>query len=152
MKTMPCPREEEVVAAVIGGNLDGLLAGHVASCESCRAAAKITSLLLSDREYKVQDTLDVRSRNMIWAKATMKMRARQRLIQRLGSAIGIVLGVFASWLTSLVVSPFGMKVSYEQAAVLLSHSLILLLPTIVVLAAVPLILYVASHKPDSGIR
>jgi hypothetical protein len=152
MKTMPCPREEEVVAAVISGTLEGLLAGHVASCESCRAAAKITSLLQCDQAYKVKDSLDIRSRNMIWTKATMKMRARQRLKQRLGSGIGIVLGVFASWLTSLVVLPSGMKISFEQAAVLLSHSLILLFPTIVVLAAVPLILYLASHKPESRIR
>jgi len=149
MKTMPCRREEEVVAAVVRGNVEELWSGHVASCENCRAAANITSLLQRDRMCKVEGIADIRSRNMIWTRATLKMRAKRKRIQRLGLASAIVLGALAGWLTSLVVLPSGTTVSFERTAVLLSHSLILLLPAVVVLAAVSLVLYADSHNPIS---
>ena len=138
MTTMPCCRVEEVVAAVISGNLDGFLSGHVASCESCRTAAKVTSLLQRDRVGK---EIDVRSSNRIWARATLLVRARRRRAQRLGLIVGIVSGALAGYLTSLLVLPSGMRFSLDRTAVLLSHSLVLLLPTAVILAAVALIVY-----------
>ena len=144
MKTMPCRREEEVVAAVIRGNLDGPLSGHVASCESCRTAAGVTSLLQRDRVGK---EIDVRSSNRIWARATLLVRTRRRHAQKLGLIVGMVSGTLAGYLTSLLVLPSGTKVSIDQTAVLLSHSLVLLLPIVVILAAVALIIYSDSRTP-----
>jgi len=144
MKTMPCCREEEVVAAVIRGNLDGILSEHVAFCVSCRTAADVTSLLQRDQVGK---EIDVRSSYMIWARATLLVRARRRRAQRLGLILGIVSGALAGYLTSLLVLPSGTKVSLDRMAVLLSHSLVLLLPAVVILAAVALIVYSDSRTP-----
>jgi hypothetical protein len=144
MKTMPCCREEEVVAAVIRGNLDGILSGHVASCVSCRTAADVTSLLQHDQVGK---DIDIRSSNMIWARATLLVRARRRRAQRLGLIIGIVCGALAGCLTGLLVLPSGTKVSFDRTAVLLSHSLVLLSPSIVILAAVAVIVFWDSRAP-----
>ena len=147
MKTMPCCREEEVVAAVIRGNLDEPLAGHVASCESCRTAAAVTSLLQRER---VGEEINVRSSNMIWARATLLVRARRRRVQRLGLIVGIVSGALAGYLTSLLVLPSGTKVSLDRTAALLSHWLVLLLPTVVILIGVALIVYWDSRTPAIG--
>jgi len=136
MKTMPCCREEEVVTALIRGNLDGLLSGHVASCGSCRTAAEVTALLQRDRAGL---EIGVTSRHMIWARATLLVRARRRRAQRLGRIVGIMSGALAGYLTSVLVLPPETKVSLDRMAVLLSHSLALLLPVAVILAAVALI-------------
>ena len=144
MKTMPCCREEEVVAAVIRGNLDGILSEHVASCASCRTAADVTSLLQRDHVGK---EIDIRSSNMIWARATLLVRARRRRAQRLGLIVGIVCGALAGCLTGLLVLPSGTRVSLDRTAVLLSHSLVLLSPTLVILAAVAVIVFWDSRAP-----
>jgi hypothetical protein len=147
MKTMPCCREEEVVAAVIRGNLDGILSGHVASCVSCRTAADVTSLLQRDQVGK---EIDIRSSNMIWARATLLVRARRRRAQRLGLIVGIVCGALAGCLTGLLVLPSGTKVSLYRTAALLFQSLVLLLPTVVILAAVTLVVCWSSRSPAIG--
>jgi len=144
MKTMPCCREEEVVAAVIRGNLDGILPEHAASCVSCRTAADVTSLLQRDHVGK---EIDIRSSNMIWARATLLVRARRRRAQRLGLIVGILCGALAGYLTGLLVLPSGTKVSLDRTAVLLSHSLVLLSPTLVILAAVAVIVFWDSRAP-----
>jgi len=144
MKTMPCCREEEVVAAVIRGNLDGILPEHAASCVSCRTAADVTSLLQRDHVGK---EIDIRSGNMIWARATLLVRARRRRAQRLGLIVGIVCGALAGCLTGLLVLPSGTRVSLDRTAVLLSHSLVLLSPTLVILAAVAVIVFWDSRAP-----
>jgi len=144
MKPTACRREEEVVAALIRGNLDGLLSGHVASCESCRAAAEVTSVLQRDRVGK---EIDVPSSNVIWARATMLVRARRRRSQRLGLIAGIVSGALAGYLTSLLVLPSGTNVSLDGTAALLSRSLVFLLPAVVILAAVGLIVFSDSRAP-----
>jgi hypothetical protein len=147
MKTMPCSREEEVVAAVISGRLDGPMSGHLASCESCRAAAEVTSLLQRDRVGK---EIGVTSSHMIWARATLLVRARRRRAQRLGRIVGIVSGALAGYLTSVLVLPSETEVSLDRMAVLLSHSLALLLPAAVILAAVALIVSWGSRTPAIG--
>jgi hypothetical protein len=149
MKTTPCCREEEVVAAVIRGNLDGILSEHVASCASCRTAADVTALLQRD---PVGKELDLRSSHMIWARATLLVRAKRRRAQRLGLIVGIVCGALAGYLTGLLVLPSGTKVSLDRTAALLFHSLVLLLPTAVILAAVTLVVYWSSRSPAIGER
>ena len=144
MKTMPCCREEEVVVAIIRGNLDGILSEHVASCVSCRTAADVTSLLQRDHVGKEND---IRSGNMIWARATLLVRARRRRAQRLGLIVGILCGALAGYLTGLLVLPSGTRVSLDRTAVLLSHSLVLLSPTLVILAAVAVIVFWDSRAP-----
>jgi hypothetical protein len=151
MKTMLCHREEEVVAAVIRGNCDGSLSAHLASCESCRAAANMILLLRRDRACEPEDASDICSRNSIWTRAVLKTRERRKRIQRLGLAMGIILGILAGYLTSMVVLPANTKVSFERTGFLLSHSQVLVWPMVVVLAAVLLVLY-ADHaqNPMSG--
>jgi hypothetical protein len=147
MKTMPCCREEEVVAAVIRGNLDGRLSGHVASCESCRTAADVAALLQRDR---VSKEIEVRSSNIIWARATLLVRARRRRAQRLGLIVGAVSGALAGYLTSLLLLPSETKLSLDRTAALLSHSPVLLLPAVVIVAAVALIVYSDSRTLAIG--
>jgi len=65
-------------------------------------------------------------------------------MQRLGLSIGIVSGTLSGYLTSLVILPSGTELSLDRAAVLLARSLVLLLPTVIVLAAVWLIVYSAN--------
>ena len=151
--TTLCNHEEAVVAAAINGHLDAPLTGHLESCESCRAAVAMISLLKSDEPCGRDITANALLPDIIWTKALYVVRQRRKRMRKLGVVVGVVFGVLAGYLTGIVAAPSSPVNSVSRAASVLSHSLPLLCPSALILLAVLLVFFANPVAgPDSRYR
>lgn len=145
--TTLCNCEEEIVVAAINGHLDTPLISHLESCESCRAAVAMTSLLRADEPCSDNTTAKVFMPDIIWTRAVYLMRQRQKRIRKLGLAVGAAFGILAGYLTGVVAMPANSAISLSQAASMLSHSLPALCPAALIILAV---VFVFFANPVTG--
>ncbi|UCD64315.1 MAG: hypothetical protein JSW34_02425 [Candidatus Zixiibacteriota bacterium] len=139
MKTSICEREEEIVAAVISGQMDRSVSEHIETCESCRAAAGMTRMFQVEKESAGDGVVDVRLADIIWSRAALARREKRKRTRRLGLPAGIVSGVAVAILTALVIRPSDAALSAKGVESLLSLSVPLLAPTVLILLAVSLV-------------
>ena len=139
--TSLCNREEEVVAAVINGQISPSIAKHLDSCENCKAAANVTMIFQADAACAHENTFDIHSADMIWMKAVFELRTRQKRRQRLGKTIGVFLGILVACLMGLAISPSNTTFSFDQFQAPLSLILPLLLILTSVFLTVSLVVY-----------
>ena len=105
-----CPREQEVVNAVLGGRwpdrCDESLVAHAASCVTCREVAQVSVLLHEDVDHARIDVI-VPAAGQIWWRAAVRARlesthAAARPMTWMHAITGaIVLGVFLAGLTTV---------------------------------------------------
>jgi hypothetical protein len=78
MECLECPREQELVDAVIGGRWPSAcgdsLREHVAACAICRDVADVTMALYEDASWAERDAR-VPSSGLVWWRATIRARA-----------------------------------------------------------------------------
>jgi hypothetical protein len=105
-----CPREQDVVNAVLGGRwpdrCDESLVAHAASCVTCREVAQVSVLLQEDVDHARLDVI-VPAAGQIWWRAAVRARlesthAAARPMTWMHAITGaIVLGVFLAGLTAV---------------------------------------------------
>ncbi len=160
MKFADCPREQEVVDAVVSGRwpdrCDPDLSRHVAECEGCRDLAGIFGLLGVSWEDARQDA-HVPAAGTVWWRAQVRarrdaQRAAARPItvtQAAGAFLAIVLVVAAivriyPWFLSALASPFGqLRFDAPAAAALLPGGWLLALAAAAVIGFASIAVYLA---------
>ena len=89
-----CPRERELLAAVVGGRwpagVDANLAAHVADCRSCATLAELASALVLERDSAASRACLPPSA-VVWWRA--QLRARQEAAHKAARPINAALGV-----------------------------------------------------------
>ena len=105
-----CPREQEVVNAVLGGRwperCDESLVAHAAHCVTCREVAQVSVLLHEDVDHARIDVI-VPAAGQVWWRAAVRARlesthAAARPMTWMHAITGaIVLGVFLAALTAV---------------------------------------------------
>jgi hypothetical protein len=105
-----CPREGEVVSAVLGGTwpdrCDDSLVAHAAHCVTCREVAQVSMLLHEDVDHARIDVV-VPAAGQIWWRAAVRARlesthAAARPMTWMHAITGaIVLGVFLAAVTAV---------------------------------------------------
>lgn len=110
MSAYDCPREQDVVNAVLGGRwpdrCDESLVAHAASCVTCREVAQVSVLLQEDVDHARIDVI-VPAAGQIWWRAAVRARlesthAAARPMTWMHAITGaIVLGVFLAGLTAV---------------------------------------------------
>ena len=113
--TTLCIHEEKAVAAAINGRLDAPQISHLETCESCRAAVTMISLLKSDEPCSHDATAHDLMPEIIWTRALYEVRHRRKRMRKLGLAVGTVFGILASYLTGVVAMPSNSAISLSQA-------------------------------------
>jgi hypothetical protein len=110
MSAFDCPREQDVVNAVLGGHwpdrCDESLVAHAARCVTCREVAQVSVLLHEDVDHARVDVI-VPAAGQIWWRAAVRARlesthAAARPMTWMHAITGaIVLGVFLAGLTAV---------------------------------------------------
>ena len=105
-----CPREQEVVNAVLSGRwpdrCDDALVAHAAQCMTCREVAQVSVLLQDEVDHARIDVI-VPAAGQVWWRAAVRARlesthAAARPITWMHAITGaIVLGVFLAALTAV---------------------------------------------------
>jgi hypothetical protein len=166
MTISECPREEQVVRAVLSGGWshagDDELTAHAASCEICAEVASITALLRADHE-QARRHVPVPAAGQVWWRAAVRARletaqaATQPMTWLHGLTAALTIGLMltglgiawpslevgADWIKALVV---GLVPRADVAGVVmgaLRQSFILALAAGVCLLLAPLALYFA---------
>ncbi len=106
-----CPREQEVVNAVLGGTwpdrCDESLAAHAAHCGTCREVAQVSILLHEDVDRARIDVI-VPAAGQIWWRAAVRARlesthaAARPMSWMHAITAAIVLGVFLAAVTAVL--------------------------------------------------
>ena len=110
MSAYDCPREQDVVNAVLGGHwpdrCDESLVAHAAHCVTCREIAQVSVLLQEDVDHARIDVI-VPAAGQIWWRAAVRARlestqAAARPMTWMHAITGaIVVGVFLAGLTAV---------------------------------------------------
>ena len=110
MSAYDCPREQEVVNAVLGGRwpdrCDESLVAHAAQCVTCREVAQVSVLLQEDVDHARIDVI-VPAAGQIWWRAAVRARlesthAATRPMTWMHAITGaVVLGAFLAALTAV---------------------------------------------------
>ena len=110
MGAYDCPREQDVVNAVLGGRwpdrCDESLVAHAAGCVTCREVAQVSVLLHEDVDHARIDVI-VPAAGQIWWRAAVRARlestqAAARPMTWMHAITGaIVVGVFLAALTAV---------------------------------------------------
>lgn len=104
--TRACPRETEVVQALLDGGLERHvdLRAHVADCETCDETALVVSLMQADRDDGLAD-VHVPAAGQVWWRAAIRARldATQAAARPLTWAHGVA-GACAAGLTAAIVT------------------------------------------------
>ena len=105
-----CPREQEVVNAVLGGTwpdrCDGSLVSHASQCVTCREVAQVSTLLQEDVDHARIEVI-VPAAGQIWWRAAVRARlesthAAARPMSWMHAITGaIVAGVFLAAITAV---------------------------------------------------
>jgi len=96
--TQVCNHEEAVVALVSQGKLGASLADHLKECASCRAAASMTCLLIEHNSCFQATEEPGHLMDIIWIMAVYENRTKQKIIHKLGVAVGLLLGALMFYL------------------------------------------------------
>jgi len=131
--TRLCNREEEAAAAAISRRIDPSLSDHLERCESCRAATRMTSLFRADESWAYEVPAPGCLPDIVWVRTLYVWRRQQLRKQRLGLVLGAAAGILAGYLTSVLIAPSHMALSFTHIGSLLTHGLTLLWPTVLVL-------------------
>lgn len=110
MSSFDCPREQDVVNAVLGGRwpdrCDDSLVTHAASCVTCREVAQVSMLLHEDVDRARIDVI-VPAAGQIWWRAAVRARlesthaAARPMSWMHAITAAIVLGVFLAAVTAV---------------------------------------------------
>lgn len=146
-----CQREEEVVAAVISGQMDTSILEHLNGCDSCRAAADLTRLFQDEKADVLEEIIDTREADLIWMKAAYAVHRKQRRTRRLGQAVGVISGILVAALTGLVISP-DVSLSFDQIRSLSSLSLLPLVPIVLMFVLAVSLVNFANRANGSTVQ
>jgi hypothetical protein len=102
MDCLECPREQELVDAIVGGRWPAAcgesLREHVAICTVCREVADVTTALYEDASWAEREAR-VPSSGLVWWRATIRARAdATRVAERPISAFQSIVAASAAGL------------------------------------------------------
>jgi hypothetical protein len=104
--TVPeCPRESDVIAAIIAGgwsdHCDDTLQAHVAQCQVCKELVDVASLLRLDRD-DLHDEIMVPAAGQVWWRAAI--RSRLEASQQAARPLSWVFGIAVACVVGLTVA------------------------------------------------
>ena len=117
MTVRECPRESEVIGAIISGRwpdqCDDTLAAHVAQCQACKEVVEVAGLLRLERN-DLHDEITVPSAGQVWWRAAI--RARLEASQQATRPISWVLGISVACVVGLSLAVVEMLWAPVQSA------------------------------------
>jgi hypothetical protein len=118
MTAPECPREQDVIAAIVAGkwpgHCDDALLEHAAQCGVCRELVEVTSLLHVER-YALDDEGNIPSAGQVWWRAAI--RARLEATQQVARPLSWLFGVSVAFAVGLAVAVVELMWSPVQHAV-----------------------------------
>ena len=105
MTAPTCPRERDVIAAIVAGSrpvvLDDELRAHSAQCDVCKDLVEVVELMHLDREA-FQEDVNVPGAGQIWWRAAI--RARLEASQQAAQPLSWLFGVSVACVVGLVIA------------------------------------------------
>jgi anti-sigma factor RsiW len=107
MTTLECPREQDVINAIVTGRwpdqCDEALCAHAAECAVCKELVEVTSVMRLDRDG-LHEEMSLPSAGQVWWRAAIRARleASQRVAQPMSWIFGISLACAAGLAIAVV--------------------------------------------------
>jgi hypothetical protein len=112
--TSECPRQVEVVAALVARRCDSdELMAHAESCEGCREVAMVTRLMVEDRD--VRRDVRIPAAGQVWWRAAV--RARLEAVHAAARPLTWLHGVAGAAACGLLIAVMGMSWPFVRATV-----------------------------------
>jgi hypothetical protein len=142
MTARSCPREPELLDALLRGFVEPELAAHADACSSCGEIRLVARSLIDDRIEAVREA-PVPSAGTMWLRMQMRehqeAQARARRSLFIGQAATLVIAI--ALVLSLFGADFAMEAERVAASMRLSTTLLVALATMII--AAPIAGYVA---------
>lgn len=104
----PCPREDDLLAALGRGFVPADLAAHAAACPSCGELTRVAAALLDERQQAIAEAPLPAAGTMWWR---MRVRQRQEAVARARRTLLIGQAATLAIALALVVGLFGGEVA-----------------------------------------
>jgi hypothetical protein len=133
----PCPREEELLAALARGFLDADLRGHLDACAPCRELRLVAGALLDERAAAMREA-PVPGAGTMWWRMQLRHRQEARAAARRALFVGqaATLAVAAALLLALFGAELAHGTRQVLAAIRLSTPVLFALAVLALLAPI----------------